>query len=218
MLKRLNVSSEAQSEDEWVEILKLWHLGSHNVLMLAFQNSGTMATQRASFQLSDACYSSPFPCFSGLQALTECLLPASSQLNDVTVHLVGDDSSAARIVFFWSLSHFRKGSSFTQGPSKPLSLCLFVSRAPFSPQMISFLAPCDTVLSCECSTCQVGQCVTHRAGLWQQPADFSLHYPLLLPALEELLEQGSTPSCLEQLWIFLVSALQIHAMTTAWTI
>lgn len=133
MLKRLNVSSEAQSEDEWVEILKLWHLGSHNVLMLAFQNSGTMATQRASFQLSDACYSSPFPCFSGLQALTECLLPASSQLNDVTVHLVGDDSSAARVVFFWSLSHFRKGSSFTQGPSKPLSLCLFVSRAPFFP-------------------------------------------------------------------------------------
>lgn len=57
--------------------------------------------------------------------------------------------------------------------------------------------------------------MTHRAGLWQQPADFSLHYPLLLPALEELLEQGSTPSCLEQLWIFLVSALQIHAMTTA---
>lgn len=57
--------------------------------------------------------------------------------------------------------------------------------------------------------------MTHRAGLWQQPADFSLHYPLLLPALEELLEQGSTPSCLEQLWISLVSALQIHAMTTA---
>lgn len=139
MLKRLNISSEAQSED-WAEILKLWHLESHNILMLAFQNSGTMATQWASFQLSDACYSSPFPCFSGLQALTECLLPESSQINDVTVHLVGDNSFTPRVVFFWSLSHFRKGSSFTRGLSKPSSLCLFISRA-FFPQLVSFLAP-----------------------------------------------------------------------------
>jgi len=62
--------------------------------MLAFQNSGTMAIQQASFQLSVF----PFSCFLGLQSLTECLLPASSKLNDVTVHLVRDNNSGCLLL------------------------------------------------------------------------------------------------------------------------
>lgn len=47
----------------------------------------------------NVCYFSPFSCFFRLQSLTERLLPARSELNDVTAHLVRDDNSAAQVVF-----------------------------------------------------------------------------------------------------------------------
>lgn len=50
-------------------------------------------------QLSDICYFYPC-CFFGLQSVTECLLLARSNVNDVTVHVVRDDCSAAQTVFF----------------------------------------------------------------------------------------------------------------------
>lgn len=109
---------------------------------------------------------------------------ASSQIIDVTVHLVGDDSSTPQVVFFWSLSHLREGSSFTQGPSKPSNLCLFISRPLFSSRWAHFLPPMIQFWAVNVP-CQGGQ------G-WAVPGS-SLHFPLLLAALEELLEQGNSP-------------------------
>lgn len=97
-LKRLNIRSEAQSEDKReLRYCNYDILGVTIFWCWPFKMQGQRQYSKASHQLSNVCSLSSFSCFLRLQSLTDCLLPARSKLSDVTVHLDRDGNSAAQV-------------------------------------------------------------------------------------------------------------------------